>query len=142
MELARGRVLVAGAAEGRVLRLAKPLSFWGGVDPHTSVLTDPRGQSPGAAIAGRVLVLAQTRGSSSSSAILLELLRGGRAPAALVLAEVDAILIIGVLVACEMGWPTIPVLELALAGHAALDDGQAVRVTDDGAILAAARGPC
>ncbi len=137
MELVRGRVLVAGAAEGRVLRLAEPVSFWGGVDPQTSVLTDPRGPAPGTAIAGRVLVLAQTRGSSSSSAILLELLRVGRAPAALVLAEVDAILIIGVLVAREMGWPTIPVLELPLAGHAAFDDGQAVRVTDDGAILAA-----
>lgn len=137
MELTRGRVLVAGQAEGRVLRLAEPVSFWGGVDPQTSVLTDPRGPVPGATIAGRVLVLAQTRGSSSSSAILLELLRGGRAPAALVLAEVDAILIIGVLVAREMGWPTIPVLELPLAGHAALDDSQTVRVTDDGAILAA-----
>ena len=138
MELTRGRVLVAGRAEGRVLRLAEPLSFWGGVDPQSGQLIDPRGPSPGAAIAGRVLVLAQTRGSSSSSAILLELLRGGRAPAALVLAEVDAILIIGVLVAREMGWPTIPVLELPLAGHAALDDDRAVCVTDEGVILAAA----
>ena len=138
MELACGRVLVAGAAEGRVLRFGEPLSFWGGVDPESGRLIDPRGPSPGAAIAGRVLVLAQTRGSSSSSAILLELLRGGRAPAALVLAEVDAILVIGVLVAREMGWPTIPVLELPLAGHAALEDGMAVRVTDDGAIVAAA----
>jgi len=137
MELARGRVLMAGQAEGRVLRLAEPVSFWGGVDPQTSVLTDPRGPAPGVAIAGRVLVLAQTRGSSSSSAILLELLRGGRAPAALILAEVDAILIIGVLVAGEMGWPTIPVLELPLAGHAALEDGRAVSVTEDGAIVAA-----
>jgi predicted aconitase with swiveling domain len=137
MDLARGRVLVAGAAEGRVMRLAEPLSFWGGVDPQTSVLTDPRGPASGAAIAGRVLVLAQTRGSSSSSAVLLELLRGGRAPAALVLAEVDAILIIGVLVAREMGWPTIPVLELPLANHVALDDGRAVSITDDGAIVAA-----
>jgi predicted aconitase with swiveling domain len=142
MELARGRILVAGAAEGRVLRLAEPLSFWGGVDPVTGVLIDPRGPSPGAAIAGRVLVLAATRGSSSSSAILLELLRAGRAPAALVLAEVDAILIIGVLVAREMGWPTIPVLELPLAGQTALADGSEVRVTADGAILAAGRGPC
>ena len=138
MELVRGRVLMAGQAEGPVLRLAEPVSFWGGVDPQTSVLTDPRGPALGVAIAGRVLVLAQTRGSSSSSAVLLELLRGGRAPAALVLAEVDAILIIGVLVAREMRWPTIPVLELPLASHAALDDGRTVRVTGNGAILAAA----
>ncbi|MDP6787850.1 MAG: DUF126 domain-containing protein [Rhodospirillales bacterium] len=137
MELTRGRVLVAGAAAGPVLRLAEPVSFWGGVDPRTSALIDPRGPAPGAEIAGRVLVLAATRGSSSSSAILLELLRGGRAPAALVMAEVDAILVIGVVVAREMGWPTIPVLELPLAGHAALEDGRAVRVTEDGAIVTA-----
>jgi uncharacterized protein len=137
MDIKCGRVLVAGAAEGRVLRLTEPLSFWGGVDPRTSALTDPRGPSAGTTIAGRILVLGSTRGSSSSSAILLELLRAGRAPAALILAEVDAILVIGVVVAREMGWPTIPVLELPLADHAALEDGKAVHVAEDGAIAAA-----
>ncbi len=130
----QGRVLVAGTARAPVLKLAQPISFWGGVDPQTGALTDPRGPAHGTPIGGRVLVLAATRGSSSSSAILLELLHNGHAPAALVLAQADAILVVGVLVAREMGWPTIPVLEVPLADHANLADGATATVAADGTI--------
>ena len=137
MELTRGRVLVAGEAAGEVLRLDASVSFWGGVDPATSELTDRRGPSPGTAIAGKVLVVCATRGSSSSSAIMLELLRIGRAPSALVLAETDAILVTGVVVAREMGWPTIPVLEVPPAAQARLETGMTVTVSREGAISTA-----
>ena len=30
-----GEVLIDGAAEGLLFRMAKPISFWGGVDPAT-----------------------------------------------------------------------------------------------------------
>ena len=59
-----------------------------------------------------MLAVPATIGSSSSSAIVLELLRGGNAPAALLLGEIDAILTLGVIVAREMGYPVIPVLHL------------------------------
>ena len=54
----------------------------------------------------RVLFLPGTIGSSSASAVLLELVHNGHAPAALVLHEPDAILLLGLIVAREMGWPT------------------------------------
>ena len=34
--------LVAGKANGEVLKLDEPLSFWGGVDPQTGEITDLR----------------------------------------------------------------------------------------------------
>ena len=135
MDVIRGRVLIAGTAEGDVLRLESPVSFWGGVDPGSGRLTDPAGPAYGQSVAGRVLVLAATRGSSSSSAILLELLAAGHAPAALVMAEADAILTVGVLVAGEMGWPTIPVLELPRAEQHMLVSCRRVRVGVDGSII-------
>ncbi|MBW8909503.1 MAG: DUF126 domain-containing protein, partial [Mesorhizobium sp.] len=57
-------------------------------------------------ISGRVLFLPGTIGSSSASAVLMELVHNGRAPAALVLHEPDAILLLGLIVAREMGWET------------------------------------
>jgi len=103
--------LVAGAAQGAILRLRAPISFWGGVHPETGRISDPRHPDFGAEINGRILVLPGAIGSSSSSAVMLELLHRGRAPAAVVLAERDAILVLGVLVARELGIATIPMVE-------------------------------
>ena len=135
MEL-KGEVLVDGAAEGLLLHLGEPLSFWGGVDPMTGRITDPRHPQHGLIIGGRVLALA-TRGSSSSSSVLLELLARNCAPAAILLAERDAILALGVIVAREMGYATIPVLELGAAAIAARPETR-LRIAPGGGISAAA----
>ena len=77
-----------------------------------------------------MLALPATIGSSSSSSVMLELIRQGHAPAALLLAEVDAILTLGVVVAGEMGYGTIPVLAIAREDMEALPQGAAARVED------------
>ena len=103
----QGEVLVAGmAGSGQALVLSAPISFWGGVDPKTGTIVDVRHPEHGETISGRVLFLPATIGSSSASAVLLELVRNGNAPAALVLHEPDAILLLGLIVAKEMGWRT------------------------------------
>ncbi|MEM7546299.1 MAG: DUF126 domain-containing protein [Pseudomonadota bacterium] len=109
----RADVLIGGATSGRVLRLDAPISFWGGVDPATSEVTLAGHPQRGERIAGLILVVPRLIGSSSSSAVMLELLHGVRAPAALILGQRDAILPIGVIAARQMGWPTIPVLVVA-----------------------------
>jgi len=133
----KGRVLIEGKGEGALLRLAAPLSFWGGVDPKTGRVSDPRHPQHGMSVAGTVLALAEPRGSSSSSAIMLELIARGLAPAALLLGEVDAILTLGIVVAREMGHATLPALELAPADLARLPEGR-LRVAADGTIIAIA----
>ena len=102
-------VLCPGEAAGDVLRFDAPISFWGGVSPETSAVTLAGHPQEGCLIADRILVLPQLIGSSSSSAVLLELIHKQRAPRGLILGERDAILPIGVVVAHQMGWPTIPV---------------------------------
>ena len=100
--------------------LGKPVSFWGGVDPESGRIADPRHPRHGERLGGRILVMGRAIGSSSSSAIMLELLRNGTAPAAVVVGEPDAILVLGVLVAEELGYPTIPFLQVGAEGVAAL----------------------
>jgi predicted aconitase with swiveling domain len=128
----RAEPVLAGTARGPILRLDRPLSFWGGVDPATGMLLDAG--AAGTTIAATVLMLPGTIGSSSSSAILLELLRNGRAPAALVLDRIDAILGLGILAADEMGWPTIPLLILPAAEQRQFTSGMLVEIDEAGSI--------
>jgi len=114
----RAKVLVTGPdARGIGLVLEAPISFWGGVDPKTGRIADVRHPDCGTIISGRVLFLPGTIGSSSASAVLMELVHGGRAPAALVLHEPDAILLLGLIVAREMGWQAPPAFQLDRAMH-------------------------
>jgi uncharacterized protein len=125
---------IAGQAEAELLRLARPISFWGGVDPKTGRISDPRHPDHGREIGGKILVLPGMIGSSSSSYVMLELMAIGRAPAALVLTEPDAILALGVVVAREMDYGSIPVVVLARAQQAALESGALARIGEDGRI--------
>lgn len=128
--------LLPGAATGAVLKLEAPLSFWGGVDPKTGMIIQVRHPQCGTSIAGRILCLPATIGSSSSSAVLLELIRGGNAPAALVMGAPDAILLIGCLIAREMGWDAPPAFELAAEDQRKLGDGH-LSISPEGAIVSA-----
>ena len=131
----QGEVLLPGSAEGKVLKLDRPISFWGGVDPETGRISDPRHPQHGESVAGRVLVIPETIGSSSGSAIMLELIARRLAPAALILGKPDAILVLGVVVAREMDHDDPPpVLLLSPEDQAALTSGQACRVGPEGSI--------
>ena len=122
MEL-NGAPVHAGEGRGRLLVLERPLSFWGGVDPETGRVSDPRHPQFGESVSGRILVMERAIGSSSSSAIMLELLRNDVAPAAIVLGSTDAILVLGVLVAEELGYPSIPLIDVGREGFERLRDG-------------------
>lgn len=124
----RAEALIDGAAEGPLFRMTKPISFWGGVDPTTGCVSDPRHPNHGESVAGTVLALSETIGSSSSSAVMLELISQNLAPRALLLGRPDAILTLGVVVAREMGMGSIPVLRIDVdrlpeSGFAKIVDG-------------------
>lgn len=104
------RTLVSGSAEGPVLVLEEPLSFWGGIDPATGDVIDVHHPQRGANVAGRVLVMPSGRGSSSSSSVLAEAVRAGTAPVAIVLLEPDPIVALGALVARELYGVAVPVI--------------------------------
>ncbi|WP_395448407.1 aconitase X swivel domain-containing protein [Aminobacter sp. UC22_36] len=130
----RAEILVPGrTGEGPGLILSAPISFWGGVDPKSGRIADVRHPECGQGISGKVLFLPGTIGSSSASAVLMELVHAGHAPAALVLHEPDAILLLGLIVAREMGWETPVAVKLGREAFAAFN-GKQVRVGVDGDI--------
>jgi uncharacterized protein len=130
----QAEVLLPGAAlRGRALALTAPISFWGGVDPKTAQIADARHPEYGQNISGRILLVPETVGSSSAAAILLELVHAGRAPAAIVLHHPDAILLLGLIVAKEMGWDAPIALRLDRREFASLD-GRELDISEDGLI--------
>jgi uncharacterized protein len=94
--------LAPGAASGPVLKLDEPLSFWGGLDSATGTIIDRLHPQRGASVAGRILMMPGGRGSSSGSATLAEALRLGKGPAAILMLERDAIVVVGAMVAAEL----------------------------------------
>ena len=117
-------VLIQGApGRAQLLKLDAPISFWGGVDPATGVVIDVRHPQHGCCVAGRLLALPGAIGSSSSSSVLLELVRAGAAPAAILMVEPDAILTLGLVVAAEMGWRGPPARRISAQDFASLRPG-------------------
>ena len=121
-----------GESVGQVLNLERPLSFWGGVDPETGRVTDVHHPQHGVVVTGRVLVMPTGRGSSSSSSGLLECVRAGTAPAALLVHHVDPILPVGAAVAIEL-YGRGPAVVRIDAGER-LPDGAIARLTTSGAV--------
>jgi uncharacterized protein len=105
------------------LVLSEGLSLWGGMDPATGELIDAHHPQRGVNLSGRVLVMPSGRGSSSSASVLVEAVRAGTAPAAIVLGEPDLILAIGAAVAEELYGVRVPVVVMAPDALAAITDG-------------------
>ncbi len=131
----RGRPLVAGEAEGEALVTGESLSFWGGYDQRTGEIIDRRHPLSGRIAAGRVLVIPASRGSSTTTAVLLEAVRLGKAPAAMVTNSVDHFFSLASIVADEMYRKPIPIVVLADEDFASLRDGQWIQIRRDGALI-------
>jgi uncharacterized protein len=101
-EFIRVEPIVPGTAHGKVVRLVEPLSFWGGIDPATGRIIDVHHPQCGQRTSGVILVMPSARGSSSSSSVLLECVRLGTAPSAIVLGSLDPILVAGAAAAQEI----------------------------------------
>lgn len=107
--------LTPGTATGEILFLTEPISFWGGIDPETGQIVDAHHPQQGQNVAQKILVLTSSRGSSTGSYVLLELMRKGIAPSGIVLSEPDGVICTGVLVGQETYGLDLPVIQVPLA---------------------------
>ena len=129
-----GRSIVAGSAHGEALVSADALSFWGGYDFRTGEIIDRRHPLAGIRAAGRILAVPFSKGSSTTTAVLLEAVRAGTAPAAIVTTGVDAFFALASIVADAMYGKCFPVLALTADDFARLETGMAVVIEPDGTI--------
>jgi len=109
-ELATGKSIIPGIAEGIAVVSQEPFSFAGEFDRRTGTISNPRSNLFGESLKGKVFVYPYGRGSSCTSAVLAEAIRCCNAPCAIINVQVDPILVIGVLVAEALYSMTIPIL--------------------------------
>jgi predicted aconitase with swiveling domain len=130
-----GRAIVAGDAEGEALVTDESLSFWGGYDFKTGEIIDRRHPLSGVNAAGRVLAVPFSKGSSTTTAVLLEAVRAGTAPAAILTTGVDSFFALASIVADAMYGKSFPVVALSAADFASLRTGAHLLVERNGRIL-------
>ena len=129
-----GRVLVAGEAAGDALVTHDALSFWGGYDFHTGKIIDKHHPLAGVCAAGRILAVPFSKGSSTTTAVLLEAVRAGTAPAAIVTTGPDAFFALASIVADVMYGKPFPVIALDAGDFALLRTGEHLRIDSSGVI--------
>jgi predicted aconitase with swiveling domain len=133
-----GRPVVPGEASGEALVTTEPLSFWGGYDFKTGEIIDRHHPLAGVRAAGRILAVPFTKGSSTTTAVLLEAVRAGTAPAAILTTGVDAFFALASIAAGEMYNKAFPVVALDARAFATLATGMHLAVARDGTIRCSA----
>ncbi len=129
-----GAVVIPGEAHGKALVSSEPISFWGGYDWKTGEIIDRRHSLSGSIAKGRILAVPFTRGSSTTTAVLLEAIRAGTAPAAILTTGTDFFFALASVVADELYASPLPLVALSEADFARLQTGDDIRITNDGRI--------
>lgn len=129
-----GRPVVAGVAEGEALVSTDALSFWGGFDFRSGQIIDRHHSLFGVCAAGRVLAVPYSKGSSTTTAVLLEAVRAGTAPAAILTTGVDSFFALASVVADLMYGKPFPVVALEDDEFARLRTGMHLQISADGRI--------
>lgn len=130
----QGKVIIPGEAQGKALVGNEPLSFWGGYDWKTGEIIDRRHVLSGAIARGRILAIPFTRGSSTTTAVLLEAIRAKTAPAAILTTDTDFFFALASIVAGELYALPLPLVALAGEDFSQLKTDDSVQITADGAV--------
>ena len=134
-QVLKGKALVPGFAEGIAVVSSQPISFWGGVDPLTGDIIDRRHERYGINITGKIFVFPAGKGSSTSSAVLMEGIRNGTSPAGIIIKKIDPILALGAIVAQEMYQRSLPIILLDEPDFDAIYEADYLKIQLDAVIL-------
>jgi predicted aconitase with swiveling domain len=130
----RGKAVVPGRARGTALVSSQPLSLWGGLNPETGEIIDRRHDRSGATVTGKVFVYPTGKGSSTTSSILMESVKAGTAPAAIINVTADPLSALGAIVADELYGQVVPIVTLSQEDFGAIREGDELTVESDGSI--------
>ncbi len=129
-----GNPVVPGSAQGQVLAADEPISFWGGYDHLTGEITDRRHPLSGQNAAGKILAVPFTRGSSTTTTVLLEAVRSGTAPAAIITTGVDSFFALASIVAKQMYQISLPIIAITMAEFSQLQTNANLSIEKNGEI--------
>ena len=129
-----GKPIIAGSAKGVALVSTEPLSFWGGYDWKSGEITDRRHPLSGSNAKGKVLAIPFTRGSSTTTAVLLEAIRAKTAPSAIITTSTDLFFALASIVADELYAQPLPLVAISESDFASLQTGDQIEIDEQGMI--------
>jgi predicted aconitase with swiveling domain len=94
-----GRKIVTGKASGEAIVTKEAISFNGGVDNMTGIVTEPGHELEGQNVAGKVLVFQTGKGSTGGSYKIYDMVARGTAPLAFVQVASEGVTTIGAIIA-------------------------------------------
>ena len=108
----KGRTVVEGASvEGEALVSNMAFGFFGGVNPRTGVIIDRWHDLFEQNIKDKILIYPEGRGSTVGAAVILELVRTGNAPKAILFNDIEIITATGGVLAKKFYDIELPMLE-------------------------------
>jgi len=130
----QGKSFIAGSASGVALVSNEPLSFWGGYDWKSGEIIDRRHPLTGKVAKGKILAVPFTRGSSTTTAVLLESIREGTAPNAIITTATDFFFALASVVADELYTNPLPLIAVSESDFAKLQTGDHLQIDNSGII--------
>lgn len=97
MEL-KGRIISKGVAEGEALTTSQAISFYGGVDPHSSKIIEKGHDLQGEKIKDRILVFPNGKGSTVGSYTLYRMKKNSMAPAGIINVDCETVIAVGAII--------------------------------------------
>jgi predicted aconitase with swiveling domain len=121
----QGRSISKGLAEGEALVTKEGISFMGGVNPDTGVITEVGHELYGKKITGKILVFPNLKGSAAGMWIIIRTATKKKGPKAIIITKADTILVGGVIMAGIPSIDSLPVnpLEIFKSGDLLKVDG-------------------
>ena len=130
----QGKPFIPGSTGGVALVSREPLSFWGGYDWKTGEIIDRRHPLSGSIAKGKILAIPFTRGSSTTTAVLLEAIRAKTAPNAIITTSTDFFFALASIVADELYSTPIPLVAISEPDFAKLETGNQIQIEETGLI--------
>lgn len=124
------RRISKGHVIGPVLITKDSLSFLGGVNPDTGVITDSNHELYGKKISQKILVIPSGKGSTVGSYIIYQMYKNNTAPLALIAIEAEPIIATGAIMA---GIPMVDQPEESL--YDILEDGDMIDLDADNGFI-------
>lgn len=130
----KGKPFISGSARGQALVSNEPLSFWGGYEWKTGEIIDRRHPLSGMIAKEKILAVPFTRGSSTTTAVLLEAIRAATAPNAIITTATDFFFALASVVADELYTKPIPLIAISQSDFAHLQTNDHIQIDNAGII--------
>lgn len=129
-----GKPVIPGSAKGTALVSREPISFWGGYDWKSGEITDRRHPLSGMNASGKILAIPFTRGSSTTTAVLLEAIRAKTAPSGIITTGTDFFFALASVVADELYTKPLPLVAVSESDFRRLQTDDQIEISADGTI--------